>query len=409
MMLLALLLGATQDDARVRSLMEHLRDDSIEVRERAASELADLGTAVLPWLGDLEKSGDPELRARAPAIRRAVAQRETLKKYYRPAPPISLDFQDAPVADVLRALCRQACDEFRFEAAELTDRMTIRVAGATFWEALDRVCAAAPALTYDFEQTDLRFAKKKRPPLPSVRKDEFSVWLDGLYLTRDHDFTGPPRESFRIGLNAAWERRLAPAEVEQRLLEVVDDRGTSLLKNEPQTDYGLTASNPPGRHRRLDFANQLQVPDARARSLRIVRGYVRFSFPLEFEELEILLDSERRALPAGEGTLSVRNLRAAPGFCTFELRQSSTRTAANPTGDRVRTEDAVVIDDQGGEHKLTSLSAGSSWSSSGLVSHYQNVRVMIPADRTAVKLRFRMIREALQRKVEFEFRDLALE
>src|SRR5688572_25154839 len=153
--LLFLVLGLLPpQDSRIDQLIEKLLDDSITVREKAAAELADMGKAAVPALERLRASGDIELRSRGASILKTIAELEILGRHWRRGPRITLDFENAPVAKVLEELAAQGRDSFKFDAAELQDPVTVKVKDATFFDALEAVVRAAPALTWDGDARD---------------------------------------------------------------------------------------------------------------------------------------------------------------------------------------------------------------------------------------------------------------
>ncbi len=404
---LALLLQASQDGARVDSLLERLRDDSIQVRDRAAAELVELGRAAFPALDRLKASSDPELRALAFTIRREVERQETLRRYYRPGPRITLERENVPLAVALADLARLSGEDLAFNPAKFAGRVTVRLRGATFWEALEELSRAGPPLDYRVGENGLVLVPEKRPSLPAARRGEIAVWLDGLYLTRDYEFTGAPRDTFGIGINAAWEKGVAPVSVLQRLTEVVDDRGRSLLIQERMAAYGMPAA-PKGRAQRLDFRQVLQPPAAGAARIAAVKGYLVLVFPTLLEEAAIDLARPQAPVQLGHVAVSIRNARTPKGSCTFELVLTFPPGSTDAYGQRAASEAVFVVDDLGGEHKVAA--AARSVSSSGeWITRHETANVTLPEGRTAVQVRLRVIRETLEKKVEFEFRDLPLE
>ena len=60
------------DAARVQELIHQLGDEDFAVREQASAKLKELGPAVLPALKEAQDSQDPEVKARATQVARAI-------------------------------------------------------------------------------------------------------------------------------------------------------------------------------------------------------------------------------------------------------------------------------------------------------------------------------------------------
>jgi hypothetical protein len=399
------LLPAVQADPRARELVERLSDDSIEERQRAARELAELGPAVAPLLQELLQSADLELRARARAVLRSIDQHQVLRKFYRPGPKVTLEAADAPLADVLASLARQAGDEFRFDpAAFAQDRVTFQAKSLGAWEALDRLCRAAPALTYAFEDEALTFQRKARPPYPVRREGEFQVLLESIQFLRDYEFSGTVRESVVLALHTAWERGVAPAGVDPVITDVLDEKGQPI----PQTPRGWAmprVDSPKGRSKREEFRYLMPAGAAAPARLSRVKGFVTLSFPLAYEDAAISLDAPAPMTRVANFTVAVRNVRALPAGCALDLVVTYPTGEGGGSPDRLPAQSVFVVDDQGGEHKVTTTPRGTSFGGQSFTIQ-QSVSAALPEGRTAAKLRFRVLKEVLEKKIPFDFTDL---
>jgi len=279
-----------QEDPRIAKLIEDLVDDSITVREKAAAELAELGKAAIPVLERLRQSGDIELRSRAGAILRTIAEFEVVGRHWRRGARITLDAEGVPAAKVLEELARQGRDKFKFDAAELQDPITVKVADASFFDALEAVCRASSALTWEPEGDGLTFTRKRRPPFPARRQGEFQVWLDGITYSRDYDFTGNPRSTFQLGLVTAWESGIVPVAVEQKVTEILDEDGTNLLVQD-RFNYMGRLDAPKGRSRRDPVYAPIPQGAKAVKAFSKVRGTTTYYFPRGYEELAMDIKS----------------------------------------------------------------------------------------------------------------------
>jgi hypothetical protein len=398
-----------QEDPRIARLAEALLDDSITVREKAAAELADLGKAAIPTLERLRQSGDIELRSRAGSILKAIAENQVVGRHWRRGPRITLDFEQAPVARVLAELALQAKDKFKFDAAELQDPMTIKVKDAPFFEALEAVCGAASQLTWEVEGEGLTFTKKRRPPYPAKRQGEFQVWLDGITYTREYDFTATARSMFQLGVVTAWEAGIVPVAIEQKVTEVLDEDGTNLLIPD-RFNYTPRLEAPKGRSRR----DLVQAPvGAGAKPVKMfsrVRGTTTYYFPRGYEDLSLDVRSTPSPPPVTleRITIAVRNFRMSKEGCNAEVVLTSSTSSGDGLIDRLPFSDLAIADDQGTLHRGKASSRSQSYSGTSYTIQ-ENLTVPFPEGRTAVAVKLRVLKDVLEKRVQFEFCDLRVE
>jgi hypothetical protein len=387
--------------------VRRLRDDSIDVRDRAAEELVDFGKAALPALQGLRSAPDPELRGRVLGILRSIEQQETLRKHYRKGPRIALSLDQVPLSTALGEMARQAGDSWKYAPEETGEAISLHLKDASVFEALEAICRASPSLTYTFEEDALAFARKKRPSYPAVRSGEFQVWLDGFGFQQEYDFTGTPHHSFWLGVNVAWERGIAPVGLTQRILEVHDEKGNSLLAGDrPQAfvrNEGLK-----GRTQRNSFFHPLPPGTEGAQSLSLVKGQVVLVFPKAYEEVTLPLDAVSPSARLGDATVTLRNLRQIRTTWSFELIHTLSATPADMAQERISSVQVVLVDDLGAEHPATAAHRGTAYGGQ-TITLMQNATATLPAGRSAPRARLRLLKETWEKKIPFEFSDLRLE
>ncbi|HEV3029122.1 MAG TPA: hypothetical protein VG457_16205, partial [Planctomycetota bacterium] len=280
-----------QEPPRFRELVDRLSDDDIGVREKAASDLVDLGKSAIPALERLSASGDVELRARAASVLRRIAESEILSRHWKRGPRITLASDGAPAASVLEELERQANDSFLFDPADLVEPVVLSIKDLPFWDAVEALCRAAPALTWEGEGNSLRFLRRARPPYPARRQGEFAVWLDAITFNRDFDFTGIARSTFTIHLATAWEAGISPVGIEQKITEILDEDGTNLVANDRFAAYATRIDIPKGRVRKEAVYAPLPQGSPGVRRLSKVKGYAAFYFPRSYQDLSFDLQA----------------------------------------------------------------------------------------------------------------------
>ncbi|MFO0890127.1 MAG: hypothetical protein U0790_13435 [Isosphaeraceae bacterium] len=249
---------AATDPAR---LIDQLGSSRFAEREAATRALEELGGPAIPFLQTGGKSKDLEIRTRSAGILRRVEGRLLTR-----ATPVHLDFDRAPLPEVIRALGERSGMSLALVPEALprwrSDRVTIRDAGTVpFWQAVDRVCEAV-GLHADLETrgparggTALAFSLRgSQPVYPRIDEGPFRVRLKDLQFIHKLQFApastqpgspvgndpgrGPepaqPRPAVRIlgtvQLDVQAEPRLSlNLRAPMRLLEARDERGNSLL------------------------------------------------------------------------------------------------------------------------------------------------------------------------------------
>ncbi len=399
--------GQSGDERHLRDLIERLVDDDIGVREKAATDLAEFGKAAIPALERARGSLDIELRSRAASILRSIAENEIVGRHWHRGSRITLDFDRAPVAKVLEELEKQAHDKFKVEAADLQEPMTVRVKDATFWDALEAVCRAAPALTWEADGDFLSFKAQRRPPYPSKRQGEFQVWLDGITYSRDYDFTGNPRTTFTLSVISAWEAGIAPVAVEQKVTEVLDEDGTNLILQD-RFSYGARLDMPKGRTRKDGVYLPIAQGAKAARRFSRVRGTATFFFPRAYEEVTVDLRTAPAPVTLERLTVAVRNFRPLKESCACEVVLTAGMGANDGMIDRLPFSDIAIVDDLGNLNKAKTSSRSHSYSGTSYTIH-ENLNVPFPEGRTAVGLKLRILKDVMEKRVAFEFADIPLD
>lgn len=288
----ALALAADPDPAElVRSLGAARYGD----REAAARALQALGRDALPALRAARDSGDPEVRTRA----RELA--ETIERDWLVRPtPISLDFQDRPLDEVIGAIDGRNGLRLALMAAQSDPSrrraVTVRSAGPVpFWDAVEQLCRAAdlvpPPANYRANHgkgVPIAYLMPSKPdlePSPFVDSGPFRVYLVSLNL----EGRSGPGAAAAAGSPVQLSARLM-IEPEPRMYaipdgrigwtEAVDDRGQSLVppggdtprRYPPEGGYGFLATSSSAMGPRLTLIERLQRPHDPGRTIRRLRG-----------------------------------------------------------------------------------------------------------------------------------------
>jgi hypothetical protein len=131
--------------AEIRKLIDQLGSGSFAEREEATAALDAAGEPALPGLRKAVESDDAEVRRRAGELLKKIETRVDAEHLLAPT-KVSLSFKDTPAAEAVAELAKKSGCKVVLQdpAGKLRDRkVTLEAGEATFWEALDRLTAAA--------------------------------------------------------------------------------------------------------------------------------------------------------------------------------------------------------------------------------------------------------------------------
>lgn len=315
------LLAATQDDARVRELIDRLQSDDPKERLRAATELAAMGEAARPAMEKLRQSADPELRAQAEEILRKIDRQRTLGEYLAAPKRVTASFRNAPAAEVFAELERQT--GYRIFVSPPQDlRLSAEFKDTPFLRALHEVCAASSELWPDPPKiSDLSIQVRARPPERGprawVRQYAIGVLSTELSLTRDF-LTGKRHGSLNLQVEVLWEPRNRPAAGQIEITAIEDEKGNSLVNliqpsdGEPMTLKGDSAQ--------AVFEVELSGPQLNLSALSILRGRVKLMYPIDIEAIRIAPAGDRTCQPTEGGEIEISLQHADKDHANYRIR-----------------------------------------------------------------------------------------
>ena len=145
---LVVCLLAAQEDApkEIRDFVRDLRSESIAVRERAAQQLEDLGSFARPFVARLLDEADLEMRERAGAILRRIAQAERVRTLGIPSKAVTLNLEKATLDDALRRLFTPFGFAASIEGVEKESSppaISCNLRSASLWETMDALSKEA--------------------------------------------------------------------------------------------------------------------------------------------------------------------------------------------------------------------------------------------------------------------------
>jgi hypothetical protein len=398
---LLLLAAPLQDPRDGGQEIDDLRSECIERRACAAARLQELGPRAYAALDVLQADADPEVRARAAAIRDRIALQERERHAYGAPAPLEIPCGARTLGDVLDALARGSGVTLHADAS-VRDRAPRGLgAASSLFEYLDRLCAGEGDLTWSYaDDGGIRLGPGEPRSAPSVYVERFRFSLPRLEALR---ITEEGRTQVILGLHieALREKSLEPLGPPAITLEVVeDDAGARLTCDAPVVPRTVEepAADAETVHRKAWI---LYGASAGARRLAHVSGHVAYYFALRRLETTVgELDRERTETV---GPLQVRIAPVRPGalLVTLEPRDPA---AARPTFLDVRS---VSVED----------AAGAVWAPASCQVHVLAPRPTVTqylivydpaAEGPAKTLTFSVVTEALEKKLPFTFRDVPL-
>lgn len=322
---LLLALSPLVQDEGLEEKLRRLRDHE-EAARRIEKELAELGPAALPELKRLASSAGEALRARLEKAIGEIERRERIRPFRVEAPLVSLEADRKPLPDVLRDVSQAAGVELRLaDRALLKTTLSVTLEGATLFDALDRICAAAEGLRWRAPQPRSRgaFVIERGAPADVHRAatGRAIVELAGVTCMTQSDFGVDVRHESRLELRAAWDSGLKPITARLIVTRLEDDTGASHVDDVqilPQDEGGWRDPA----HRFL-VVSPRRPP--RGRGFRTISGVLELGFPSDVHVLAL-------PRPAGREFVDVRG--HGLDFKLLELRPSDRGWAG-----RVETED----------------------------------------------------------------------
>ncbi len=261
--------------AHVRRLVAELDAPELTRRQNAEAELVNLGPRVLDLLPAEVDPGNAEAAQRLARVRRKLEQAQA--GLGLPASRVSLQGRMS-LSKVLKSIEQQTGNAFatsrmRDGDETLHRELDVDFRQTPFWLALDSVLGKTGLEVYPFgEQGRIEVRVPGSPADWSARHVVYAgpLRIELLGLQAHRDFRSGAG-SLKLDIEAAWEPRLAPISLTQRMSEVegIDDRGRRLAADSTAAELEVPVSRGPIATR---FTLPLALPPRDARVLRELRG-----------------------------------------------------------------------------------------------------------------------------------------
>lgn len=281
-----------QEDDRIRTLLQRLDDDSIEVRAASAGDLSKLGKTVVPLLKRVSSDAGPEMRDRLAEIIRRIEDRERLAALL-PAPSrISLNARNRPLREVFESLMKQSRTPIDLSQVPQDARVTVSLREVPYWTALEEICRANGHVMVTPEADHLSVTAEPYAAIPRLTTPLFRVTLEQIDLTCNGTLGQPDRfDHFSALFHVAWEKGAQPWRLSGRIVEILDEKGDDLSGSD--SEQVVSSIAPDSIHAQLLLGDP-HGPGPQATKLSRMKVEVLLDFPLRFAEVR---------LPIAEGKL----------------------------------------------------------------------------------------------------------
>jgi hypothetical protein len=226
------------DDLRldVRRLVRKLDADQLAERDEAEKKLVEKGPPALEFIPEADDKTSPEVRERLKRVRQKL-QEAAAEAAIQPS-LITLKDDAMPLSKALAALAEQSGNKIkdcREDFGQPKNDPTIKVdfEKTPFWKALDQVLDRAELSLYPFaDGPGLNVIAKSEKNLPLGDSVAYAgpIRFHPTQAMSIRDLRTDTSPTLRVTVETAWEPRLKPIAIRQRLkdIEATDDRGVRL-------------------------------------------------------------------------------------------------------------------------------------------------------------------------------------
>jgi len=267
------------DDAgfrlQVRRLVRQLDAPQLAEREAAERALLELGPRVLDVLPRPDDQVPAETRQRLTRIVQQL-QQATAQQAARAA-RITLK-AELPLSEVLAALEKQSGnrlvdDRHRFGGPPDDPVIKVAFENVPFWQALDGVLDQAGLSIYPFGARDeLHLVPRSADDAQRSGRAAYCgpFRIEPVSVVARRDLRDPLGNSLQLTLEVAWEPRLRPIALKQRLADVTatDQQGRSLEVLDPAAELEAPTVNAP----QLEVGIPLKLPERHTAAIARLDG-----------------------------------------------------------------------------------------------------------------------------------------
>jgi hypothetical protein len=271
----------------VRRLVRQLNAPQLAQREAAEKELLQLGPRVLGLFPAVTDRTPAEVGQRLGRIRQKL-QRAAAEAAIQPS-LITFAGDAAPLSKVLAALQEQSGNQIvdfrqRF-GQEVTDpELNVHFDKVPFWQALDKVLDQANLTVYSFgEDGAISLVGRDGPQLPQTETASYGgpFRFQPVRIVAIRDLRDPNGQSLRLVISVAWEPRLKPISLKQRMsdLKAVDENGSPVPVDDRQAELEVPAGGTASVELTLPFG----LPPREVKQIASLKGKLMAMLPGKIE------------------------------------------------------------------------------------------------------------------------------
>lgn len=339
-------------DALVGELIAPSADARADARERLlelAGPTAKRAERVLELLPKAGETMPPALANQLNDLRVEIEKRVAESAISESQ--VALDVADAPLAKVLAAIELQTDNRLLDNREQFGQQAEARVITATFtglpfWEAVDLVLDQAEMDVYAYSGDDsLALVNRDEGRGPRLGAASYAgpFRVEATSITATRSLRQPDQKSMNVELEVAWEPRLRPIALSQKLSEVIatNENGERLPLQQPGQSIDLE----------LSFGNQatelrlpFQLPPRDTTTIATLRGTMEVLAPgreaeFRFEDLK----AGRQAITKRNGGVTVTLAGVQKNGAVWEVHM---RLRLDQPGEALRSHRGWVFDNK---------------------------------------------------------------
>jgi hypothetical protein len=236
--------GEDKESVKITRLIKELGAKDFDKRNKALSELINIGTSAIPYLKKtLKETNDPEVQARISFAIEEIKKKETLKEVCKQAGLINLSVKDALLSDVINQIERQSGLKIDTLGMEKDIRITLELKNDPILKVLDLICIKIKDIRYEWEKKDyIKLVRGKFINYPSTYNNSYKLSITRLKMTIDENFKERKR-SLDLWMRAFWEEGVKPLECKLEEIKVISDDEKEL---EVKRAFGHAIQGVPG-------------------------------------------------------------------------------------------------------------------------------------------------------------------
>ena len=317
----------------IRRLVRQLDADELVQRNAAEEALVKKGPAALDLLPAANERLSAEARERLARVRQKLEQ-AAVEAAVKPT-LITLEADAMPLSKALAALAEQSGNKIvdyreQFGQPASDPPLKIHFDKTPFWQALDQVLDQANLTVYPFgDEPGLSIVGRGLGQTLRVQNTVYAgpFRFEPIRLDAQSDLRDQKGSILRLTVEAAWEPRLKPISLTQRLadVEAVDDRSKRLKVESEEAEIEVPVE---GQKSAVELTLPFALPPREVKEITRVKGKITATIPGRIEEFRF------------DNLLAAKNVEKRMAGVTVTLEQVRKNNEAWEVFVRARFDDA---------------------------------------------------------------------